>query len=227
MSFRNMIYNSQKEHLEIPEYGRNLQDLINNARTIEDKEERQKYVERILGLMLQMYPQNKSIEDAKSKMWKHLYRIANYDLDIVPPEGVDLTREAYKKKPQAVDYPQKHPRFKHYGNNVKSLIQKAIAMEDEAKKQAFVVIICNYMKLAYRTWNREHYVGDELILNDLATLSQGKLTVDDGANLDSLTNSNKSKRHPRSIDTMQDRRKGGRRNNDRRRNNNNDRRRKK
>lgn len=189
-----MIYNSQKGDLAIPEYGRNMQDLIRHTNSIEDVNERQAYIESILELMLQMYPSNKNIEDPRGKMWKHIYQIANYDLKITPPEGIDLTREGNTITADKVQYPQQHPQFKHYGNNVNSLIKKAIAMKDEAKKQEFVTIICNYMKLAYRTWNSEHYISDQIILNDLETLSGGKLSISEGASLDNLTNSNRNKR---------------------------------
>lgn len=196
-----MTYNSQKGDLTIPEYGRNMQDLIRHTNSIEDTAERQAYIEDILELMLQMYPQNKNIEDPRGKMWKHIYRIADYDLNIIPPEGVDLSREGNAINADKVLYPQRHPKFKHYGNNVNTLIDKAIAMEDEKKKQEFVTVICNYMKLAYRTWNSEHYISDQIILNDLETLSDGKLSISEGASLDDLTNSNRGKKRFESTNT--------------------------
>ena len=81
-------------------------------------------------------------------------------------------------------------RFHHYGHNVQKLIAKAISMEDGTKKDGFVQVIGSYMKLAYRTWNKEHYVSDDTILDDLQSLSHGKLQMVEDASLDHLTRSN-------------------------------------
>ena len=192
-----MEYNSQKELLVIPEYGRNVQLLIEYAKGIDDDDYRQAFVERIVRLMHQMSPQSKSFEDYKEKLWKHVFRIADYALDVTPPSGIIPTEEDKYKRPEQLGYPQIDTRFRHYGNNVQKLIKKAIEMEEGPKRDGFVATIGNYMKLAYRTWNKEHYISDEIILNDLKTLSKGLLVLKDNASLDSLSNSNR-RRKPRS-----------------------------
>lgn len=179
----NMEYNSQKETLIIAEYGRNVQNLINFAKTVEDKNQRQKYAERIVTLMYQMNPQNKNINNYRSKLWSHLLKISNYELDVDAPVDSILSKED-KIKPQPVTYPKTTKSFRHYGYNVQQLINKAIAMEDGSKKDDFVEIIGRYMKLAYRTWNREHFVSDEIILEDLKQMSKGSLSLADNYNLD-------------------------------------------
>ncbi|MBR9921831.1 MAG: DUF4290 domain-containing protein [Bacteroidetes bacterium] len=182
-----MDYNSQRELLVIPEYGRNVQNLIAHAKTIENKEERQAFVEEIVQLMMQMNPQNKNMDDFRERVWNHLLRIANFELEVDPPEGVVTTPEEARKSPDQVPYPAAEYRFRHYGHNVQQLIDKAISMEEGPKRDEFVSVIGSYMKLAYRTWNREHYVSDEVILGDLESLSGGKLKLADDLSIDNLT----------------------------------------
>ena len=194
MNEHNMEYNSARENLAIPEYGRHVQNLVNHAKTIEDDDYRQAFVERVLDLMMQMHPQNKIMDDYKEKLWKHLFRIANYDLKVRVPGGHIPTREEAEKKPEMIPYPASEARYRHYGNNVQRLIKKALEMEEGPVRDGFVATIGSYMKLAYRTWNKEHYVSDDVIKNDLETLSGGKLTLDDDASIDVLSSTNRGRR---------------------------------
>ena len=180
----NMEYNSQRELLIIPEYGRNVQRLILHGKDIEDPEERQEFIEKVVLLMQQMHPQNRNIEDYKERLWKHVFRIAEYDLDVSPPSGIIPTPEDYKKKPEKIAYPSSEAKFRHYGNNVQQLINKALEMEESPKLQGFIKVIGSYMKLAYKTWNREHFVSDEVIRENLLTLSNGKLTLPEDTSID-------------------------------------------
>ncbi|TAK38580.1 MAG: DUF4290 domain-containing protein [Saprospiraceae bacterium] len=182
-----MEYNSSKEFLIIPEYGRHVQNLINHIKEIENPDERQHFAERIIDLMMQMHPQNRNLEDYVDKLWRHLFQIANYELDVTPPGGVKPTPESSHKKPERVEYPSKDTRFRHYGSNVQKLIAKAISMEDGRKKDAFVQVIGSYMKLAYKTWNREYYVSDDIIIDDLEHLSGARLKLVEGSFLDNLS----------------------------------------
>ncbi len=190
----NMEYNSARETLIIPEYGRNVQKLISHAKEIENDEERQAFVERIVDLMMQMHPQNKNLDDYREKLWKHVFRIADYELDVTPPGGEKPTPEDRVKRPEQVPYPSSEAKYRHYGNNVQRLIKKATSMEDGPKKSGFANVIASYMKLAYRTWNKEHYVSDEVIKGDLENLSKGELEVMESASLDNLSNANRRRK---------------------------------
>ena len=189
-----MEYNSQKDPLIIPEYGRNVQLLIQYAKTIEDDAYRQAFAEKIIKLMHQMNPQNKNIDDYREKLWNHMYRIAEFEIDVVPPGGTKPTPEDTIKKPERIEYHRPDSRYRHYGNNVHKLIKKALAMEEGPKRDGFVQVIGNYMKLAYRTWNKEHYVSDEVIKTDLESLTKGALVLDENKSLDNLANANKKRR---------------------------------
>jgi len=193
-----MEYNSQKEHMVISEYGRNIQNLIAYAKTIEKDEERQEFAEQVVNLMQQINPQSKNVAEYKLKLWSHFFRIADYDINVKHPSGVQPLKSDEVIKPQKVEYPTKEKEFRHYGHNVRLLIEKAIGMEEGPIKEGFVENIASYMKLAYRTWNPEHYVSDEIILNDLKLLSNGKLEVSENSSLDTLTSAVRKRRKPSS-----------------------------
>ncbi len=204
-----MEYNSKKEELIIPEYGRNIQAMIRYAREVPDRAMRQQYIEQIVVLMMQMHPQNRNMEDHRDKTWKHVFRIAEYNLDVMPPNGEIPRPEDSRKRPEKVPYPIRETKFRHYGHNVQKLVARALQMEDGPKKEGFVQVIGSYMKLAYKTWNREHYVSDDIIIEDLEHLSGGKLKVTDDASLDNLSRGNI--RRPNDIrDRERDRDRGGR-----------------
>lgn len=179
-------YNSQRNELIIPEYGRHVQKLIAHAKTIEDVAMQRAFIDEVVDLMMQIHPQSRSIEDYREKLWKHVYRIANYDLNAMPPSGITPKPEDAIKKPDRVDYPLSEAQFRHYGHNVQKLVTKALSMEPGPKRDGFVAVIGSYMKLAYRTWNKDHYVSDDVIKGDLETLSKGQLVLDESASFDSL-----------------------------------------
>lgn len=188
-----MTYNSQEDLLIISEYGRNVQNLIRHCKTIEDPKSRQRFAEQLVELMYQMNPQSKNVLEYKNKLWKHLFKIADYDIDVTPP-GMEAPSQAEDEiKPDPVDYPVQEREFRHYGHNVRLLMEKAIAMEEGPIKQSFVEVIASFMKLAYKNWNREHYVSDDIILEDLHSLSKGRLKVAENRSLDTLTSAVKTK----------------------------------
>ena len=106
-----MEYNSQRKLLIIPAYGRNVQRLILHAKTIEDDEERQAYVERIVALMEQIHPQTRDLEAYKEKLWKHIFRIAKYDLNVTPPSGIIPAPEDVNKRPEIIPYAKSEARI--------------------------------------------------------------------------------------------------------------------
>lgn len=180
-----MEYNSVREDLVIPEFGRNVQKLIKHARTIDDLEYRQAYIEKIIDLIYILNPQTKNVMDYKNKLWKQVFKIADYDLPgVIPPNGEIPSREGEALKPAIMAYPPLTKRLRHYGYYVQVLIEKAIQMEEGPVKTGFISNIASFMKMAYQNWNSEHYVSDEVILDDLRTLSKGKLEVTEDIGLD-------------------------------------------
>jgi hypothetical protein len=183
-------YNTQKDGLLIREYGRNTQNLINEAKQIEDREERQVYIEKIVRLIMSMHPHTRNVDDYRLKVWSHVLKMANYDLDVDIPDNLPDARE--KRKPDHVAYPKNTKRLRHYGRNVRVMIEKAKGMEDKEKQEAYITVIAAYMKMSYKTWNREN-VNDEVICQEFARLAKGELEVPKGTNIDSLIAPRKNK----------------------------------
>lgn len=179
-----MEYNSQKDQLIISEYGRNVQNLIEYAKTIEEDEKRQVFVEGLVDLMHQMNPSHKNNAEYREKLWRHLFRIANYEINVTPPIGETPSPDSKHFIPSRLEYPENQKRFRHYGLNVKELLKKAQIMEDEEMKAEFLIVIASYMKLAYRTWNQDHYISDEIIKSDIVSMSDGKLSLPDDLTID-------------------------------------------
>ncbi len=214
-------YNTEKEEIRFAEYGRLIQDLLLYARSIEDPQRRQKTVEAVVGMMQLLHPiGNRNADDYREKLWNHAMAIIGYDLGITPPPGVTIRPVAERPKPERIPYPTTTNRLRHYGQHVHKLIKKAIDMPEGPKKEAFVEVIASYMKLACKTWNKEHYVSDDIIKDDLVALSEGKLQLHEGhSSLDILASSIRKE-----TPTQNRRKNGGRQ---RRRNGNSFRKRKK
>jgi len=182
-----MDYNTERDHLVIREYGRHVQNLIAYAKATEDKEERQKIVDSIIQLMGQLNPHLKNVADFKHKLWDHLFMIGGFDMDVDSPyERPDA--EIAKPNPTPMPYPKQKIRYRHYGKNVQAMIEKARKYDDREKRHGLTEVIVNFMKMAYRNWSNEE-VSDELIKQDLKTLSQGTLVTDDDMNLEAFIKS--------------------------------------
>ncbi len=174
-------YNTERPDIQYPEYGRSIQEMIEYAKTIEDDYRRQKTVESIIQLMQVLNPiGNRNMDDYKDKLWSHAFAISRYELNVTPPVGVTIRHEDDRIHPEPLGYPASATRFRHYGNGIQALMQKAIEMPDGPKKEGFVEVIASYMKLAYKTWNKEHYVSDDIVKEDLEILSDGQLSLHEG-----------------------------------------------
>jgi hypothetical protein len=120
------------------------------------------------------------MDDYREKLWTHVFEIANYELDVTPPPGIIIRRAEERAKAAPLGYPASATRYRHYGNSIQALIKKAIEMPEGSKKEGFVEVIASYMKLAYKTWNKEHYVSDDIVKEDLENLSDGQLALHEG-----------------------------------------------
>lgn len=182
-------YNSTRDKLLFSEYGRSVQKLIRYAKTVESREERQRIVEEIVELINQLNPQTKNVLEYKQKLWRHVYKMADYDLDVDNPFNETPTEDDITFRPARVPYPQHEFNWRHYGFNIRVMIDRALKMEDGPVKKGFVETILSYMKLSYRTWNKEHFVSDDIIISDLAVMSANKLSVDEDHTIQVVTKS--------------------------------------
>lgn len=172
-----MQYNTKREELYMPEYGRHIQRLVDYVQTVEDKQKQQEIVSAILKLMASINPNAKNVADYEHKLWDHLHIMANFNLDVESPYPKPTKEEIYKK-PEKFPYPNAKIKYRHYGQNVVKMIKKATEMEDEEKQEAFTEVIASFMKRTYENYHNES-VNDEIIKEDLVNISDGELSLDD------------------------------------------------
>ena len=169
-------YNTQRNHLIIPEYGSYVQRMVELCMEEEDKEKRTRMARAIVQTIGKLNPQLRSNENSDRTFWDHMHVMAGFALEVDSPYPVP-TAEGLKSKPQPVAYPKTTIRFGHYGKLVERMIEQCAAMEEGPEKAAFTLMIANQMKKQFLTWNRDS-VGDGAILKDLADLGKGELKLE-------------------------------------------------
>ena len=168
-------YNTQQRKLPMPEYGRSVQNMVDHALTIADRDERQRCANTIVDIMGSMFPQLKDVEDFRRKLWDHLAIMSDFKLDIDYPVEI-VKKENLDIKPDSIPYPLNNIRYRHYGQYVQDMIDIAVSLPDSEDKNYLIYLIANDMKKEYITWNKDG-VSDEKILQDLYDLSHGKIDV--------------------------------------------------
>jgi hypothetical protein len=171
----NLEYNSERPHLMIPEYGRHLQKLINQAVVIENRDERNKMAKYIIQVMGNLNPHLRDVLDFQHKLWDQLFVMSDFKLDVDSPYPI-LSREVLQLKPDRLDYPQNYPKYRFYGNNIKYMIDVANKWDDGELKSALIKVIANHMKKSYLSWNKDT-VKDDVIFEHLYELSDGKINL--------------------------------------------------
>ena len=168
-------YNSERPHLIIPEYGRHLQKLIDQATEIEDREERNKAAKYIISVMGSLNPHLRDVLDFQHKLWDQLFIMSDFKLDVDSPYPIP-SKDILTQKPERLKYPQNYPKYRFYGNNIKYMIDVANSWEESDLKNALVLVIANHMKKSYLSWNKDT-VTDEIIFQHLFELSDGKIDL--------------------------------------------------
>ena len=175
----NLEYNTEREHLIIPEYGRHLQKMINHVKTLENKEERNKVAKAIISVMGNLQPHLRDVPDFQHKLWDQLFIMADFDLDVDSPYDKP-SREELHSRPETLKYPQNHPKYRFYGNNIKTMIDVANTWDQGELKEALIYTIANHMKKCFLNWNKDT-VEDAVIFNHLFELSGGKIDLRDSS----------------------------------------------
>jgi hypothetical protein len=168
-------YNSGREHLIIPEYGRYVQKLINEITAIEDREKRNKGARYVISVLGSLNPHLRDVPDFQHKLWDQLFIMSNFKIDVDSPYPIP-TREVVQLKPDLLPYPQNFPKYRFYGNNIKYMIDVARKWEEGELKNALIIVIANHMKKCFLSWNKDT-VTDEVIFNHLLELSNGELNL--------------------------------------------------
>lgn len=175
MDNTNFDYNTGREHLNLREFGRNVQSIAEHLLTIEDKEKRSRYAIGLVELMRQVVPTIKDTPEDTQRLWDDLHLMTKFKLDVDTP--FNMPDEHLENKPQKVNYNSHRINFKHYGHNMKLMVQEASKMEDEDQKHDAIIHIGKLMKSYHMTWSKE-IIDDEVLVKNIGIMSEGKLVID-------------------------------------------------
>ena len=170
-----MEYPTLTGKLIMPEYGRNIQQMIEYALAIEDREKRTKCVQSIINTMGNLFPYLRDVNDFKHKLWDHVAIMSNFKLDIDYPYEI-VKQENLYNRPESIPYKNSRIHYMHYGRNLEEMIDKIANYPEGETKSELIRMIANQMKKCFLTWNKE-VVDDKKIFDDLRELSHGKLDV--------------------------------------------------
>jgi len=170
-----MEYPTLEGKLIMPEYGRNIQQMIAHALTIEDREERTRCVKTIINIMGNMFPYLRDVNDFKHKLWDHVAIMSDFKLDIDFPYEIVQEENLYTR-PETIPYKNSRIRYMHYGRTLEEMIEKVGEYPEGDEKNELIRLIANQMKKCFLTWNKE-VVDDRKIFDDLRELSHGKIDV--------------------------------------------------
>lgn len=170
-------YNTERPKLIIPEYGRHIQKMVDQAIEMEDREERNKTAKSIIAVMGNLNPHLRDVPDFQPMLYDQLFIISDFKLDIDSPFPIP-SREELMAHPEPLGYPQNFPKYRFYGNNIKRMIDVAATWEDGDKKDGLILTIANHMKKCFLNWNKDT-VEDDVIFAHLFELSEGKINLKD------------------------------------------------
>ncbi len=193
----NKNYNTQREKLILPEYGRHVQDMINYVASIPDKEKRNEQVRAVIAVMGTLNPQLRDTPDFRHKLWDHVQIISDFKIDIDSPYPLP-TKETIQAPPNKIPLEQERIRLACYGRNIQNMIDLIAQREDDEVKKYMIKVIASYMKQQYLIWNKDS-VAEETIFEDIKLLSGGKVIVPEDVHIGSgvavqqKSNKNKNK----------------------------------
>lgn len=171
-----LTYNTGKPRLILPEYGRNIQQMVDHCLTIEDRDERTRCAHTIVAAMLKLFPKIKEQENYQQKLWDHLAIMSGFRLDIDAPVEM-ISSDPHDSKPERVPYSGHHIRFRHYGKDIELMIARIIAMPEGSERDELTLLVANHMKKLLLTVSKDG-VEDEKIFRDLADYSHGEIRLD-------------------------------------------------
>ncbi len=180
-----MEYNTTRPKLLLPEYGRNVQEMITHAITIENKEERNKAAKAIIEVMGQLNPHLRDVDDFRHKLWTHLFIMSDFKLDVDSPYEIPK-QETLLSKPQQMTYPKGRIKYGHYGKYTQEILRDSVNIVNNDEREYLKKSMSNFMKKQYLAYNNDA-VENHVIANQLKDLSQGTLILE---NPDELMNTN-------------------------------------
>lgn len=180
-----LYYNTEREKLQMPEYGRNVLSMVEQVKAIEDRTKRSEQARAVVKVMETLNPQVHTQENYEQKLWDHLYMIAGYDLDIDSPYPAPLP-EAKAVRPMVIPIDKSPVRATHYGRNIESIIDLIAGEPDGEVKTAMIRSLAIYMRQQYLIWNKDS-VADSTIFADIEKLSDYRIKVPEGVELTKIS----------------------------------------
>ena len=168
-------YNTQQKKVIMPEYGRNVQQMIDHCVSIEDREERTRCANTIINIMGNLFPHLRDVDDFKHKLWDHLAIMSDFKLDIDYPYEI-IRKENLRTKPDRIPYTLTPIRYRHYGKTLERMIKKCEDYPDGPERDQLISLLANHMKKSFLTWNKE-VVDDDKIFKDLREYSHGRIDL--------------------------------------------------
>lgn len=199
-------YNTERERLRMPEYGRNVLRMVETVKGIEDRKERSAQARAVVKVMERLNPSVKMDEHWEQKLWDHLFMIAEFNLDVDSPYPVP-TPEQLEVKPMPIPLKKRPIKAYHYGRNIESIIDLIAAEPEGEQKTAMIRQLATYMRQQYLIWNKDS-VADETIFQDIEKLSEDRIKVPEGLTLGKISAEQNFSR-PALINFDMQRRQGG------------------
>jgi hypothetical protein len=168
-----MKYNTNSKRLTLPEYGRNIQNMVDYCLTVENRENRNRCANAIISIMGNLFPHLRDVNDFKHILWDHLAIMADFQLDVDYPYEV-IKKENLHQRPPCVPYSDTAIIYRHYGQTLERLIDRAAELEEGEEKETLILLIANQMKKSFLLWNKDA-VDNRKILKDLAELSEMRI----------------------------------------------------
>lgn len=170
-----LLYNTERVKLYIPEYGRNVQKMVNYLKTIEDRQKRNEQAKAVIKVMETLNPAVHLQDNYEQKLWDHLFIISGFDLDVDAPYPMPAP-ESLQTLPLQVPMQTKPVKAAHYGRNIENMINLVAEQEDEQMRISMIRSLATFMKQQYLIWNKDT-VTDEIIFQDIERLSDGRIKV--------------------------------------------------
>ena len=177
-------YNTTREKLAMPEYGRNVLKMVEQLKAIPDKDKRTEQARAIVKVMELLNPQVHSQDNFEHKLWDHLYMIAGFDLDVDSPYPCPVA-EIFNTDPVPIPMKGSKIRAFHYGRNIESIINLLCEQPDGEVKTEMIRSLAIYMRTQYLIWNKDS-VADETIFADIEKMSDYRLRVPEGLSLSKI-----------------------------------------
>ncbi len=168
-------YNTSLKKLILPEYGRNIQQMIDYCVGIENRDERTKCAYRIVDTMATLFPEFVGDHNNRQKLWDHLNIMSGFSLDVDFPYKV-VTEEEIRKTPEPIPYSQNISRHRHYGKNIQMMIERVAEMEEGEEKEELIYLLASQMKKLL-TLHIKEGASNERVISDLADMSQGRIIL--------------------------------------------------